>query len=228
MRTFGWILPRWIPKRRLGPFRLRGTLLLVVVLPLFGGLSPEGQAQLRITPPKGQLAYVIDGVDVREDAPEFDSPPRFPGGRPELYRYLTNSMRALPPPGSLDAPFAIDPVTGAPIGGNGIGQTVLSIRLDAVGRVIEVATEWGEIPALDADFERVVRQMPDWEPAVVDRVETAVLVYLPLWYGVQGNRLVFDDSTLKATMGRGKKNKGLKIGLVATALAALVALLLLR
>lgn len=191
-------------------------------------VGTRAEAQVRITPPKGELAYVIDGVDVREDAPEFDSPPRFPGGRPELFRFLTNRMRVLPPPGSLDAPFAFDPVTGAAIGGSGIGQSVLAIRLDAIGRVIEATTVWGNIPALDADFERVAMEMPDWEPAAIDGVESAVMVYLPLWYGVEGNRLVFDDSTLKATMGRGKKNKGLKIGLIATALAALVALLAFR
>jgi hypothetical protein len=200
-------------------------LLLLLMGVLF---SPVGEAQIRIQPPKGELAYVIDGVDVREDAPEFESVPRFPGGRPELFRFFTNRLRVLPPPGSLDAPFAYDPVTGMPIGGGGIGQTVLAIRLDAIGRVLEAATVWGDIPALDADFERVAMEMPAWEPAVVDGVESSVLVYLPFWYAVQGNRLIFDDSTLKATLGRGKKNKGLKIGLIATALAALVALLLLR
>jgi hypothetical protein len=166
-------------------------------------------AQFFIRPPDEPPAWVIDGVDVRDDAPVFERPPTFPGGREELYRFLMNRAR---------------PLWG---GEAGFGGHVAAFSVDAAGRVRDVRLLQGQPASMDAEWLRVLGDMPDWEPAVIDGVETATLVYLPLVYVAQGGRVVLDEGFNKAVMGRRKKSGWLKGLLLGGALALLAALLLL-
>jgi len=176
---------------------------------LLGLLAQPCQAQFFINPPKDRLVYVLDGVDIREDAPQFDQEPSFPGGRIELFRYLERHI----------------PLTNPAMAEAGLyGSTVIAFTLDAAGRITGVSIERTNTPSIESAFIRAIQEMPDWIPAQVDGVESAVLVYLPLGYQWNSGTFVFDESTTKAILGRNKKSNWLKGVLLGGAIAVAVVL----
>lgn len=179
------------------------VVLLITATPL--------AAQYFIAPPPGELVHVVDGTFATGDTMGLDRHPSFPGGRIEMYRWLENRIH-------LSTPAREE--VGA------YGQTLVRFRLDAAGRVSDVAILRTTTPSLDLVIERAVRTMPAWEPAVKDGVETAILVYLPLGYSAEVNQLILDESTSKAIAGRsGKSNWWLKAVLVVGALALVAGLI---
>ncbi len=152
---------------------------------LLTGLMVMGQ--FYIQPPKGQLVYVVDGVQIQDDAPVFEQEPSFPGGRFEMFRYLEANI-------PLTEPIRAEIMTG--------GEALVEFKLDAAGRIGDAAVLRTNTPTLEFVILRAVRNMPDWQPAIIDGVETAVTVYLPLGYLNGPGVLVFDQGTSKAIVGR--------------------------
>ena len=172
-------------------------------------VAATGRAQFYITPPKGELAYVVDGVQIGDQALVFDREPAFPGGRFELFRYLEASVTASGPAGQEAA-----------LG----GEALLSFKLDAAGRVSKPEMLRTNTPSLEFAFLRAVENMPDWEPAILEGVETAVTIYLPLGYQTNGSLLVFDESINKAVLGKEPANWWLKAVLLVGAVAVFAGL----
>ncbi len=167
------------------------------------------KAQYYIDPPKDHVVYVIDGVHIGDDAPVFDREPNFPGGRIELFRFLEANI-------PLTGPAQAEAALG--------GEALLLFALDAAGRVGEAAVVRTNTPSLEFILLRAIEKMPDWEPAVVDGMETAVLVYLPLFYRSFPGGLIMDESTQKAIVGRQPANWWLKAGLLVGAVGLFAAL----
>jgi hypothetical protein len=172
-------------------------------------IAATSLAQFYITPPKGELAYVVDGVQIGDQALVFDREPAFPGGRFELFRYLEANITA-------NGPGAQEAALG--------GESLISFRLDAAGRVSKPEMLRTNTPSLEFAFLRAVENMPDWEPAILEGVETAVTVYLPLGYQTNGGILIFDESTNKAVLGREPANWWLKAVLLVGAVAVFAGL----
>ena len=159
----------------------------LAILLLFLGPNLSAIAQYYIDPPKGQLAYVVDGVQIQKDAPKFDQEPDFPGGRFELFRYLEANI-------PITGPASQEAALG--------GEALIAFTLDAAGRVGKAEMLRTNTPSLEFVILRAVENMPDWTPAIVDVVETSITVYLPLGYRSSISGLVFDESTNKAILGR--------------------------
>ena len=185
------------------PFRLLLTLACMLA-----SLRPA-LSQYYIPPPEGAIPYLVDGVMIQDDAPEFDREPEFPGGRFELFTYLEASI----------------PLTGPLRMEAGLwGEALAVFSLDAAGRVGKAQLLRFNTPGLEFPLIRALENMPDWEPAVIDGVETAVLVYLPLAFQAGPATLVFDQSTQKAIMGRQRSAWWLKAVLLLGAVGLFAAL----
>lgn len=185
------------------------TTLFPLTLLVILTLSLPAAAQYYIDPPKDQLAFVIDGVQIGKDAPVFDREPAFPGGMFELYRHI-----------EVNVPVS-DP-QAAEIGN--YGEALLVFKLDAAGRVSDPAVLRTNTPSLEPLLLRAVSAMPDWTPAVVDGVETAIVIYLPLAYQYTLGGLLLDQSSNKAIMGREPAKGWIKAVLLVGAIGVLVAL----
>lgn len=184
---------------------------LCCLFPLLLALAAclPARAQYYIDPPEGEIPYLLDGVMIQDDAPRFEREPGFPGGRFELFRYLE---AAIPLSGPLRTEAAV------------WGEALAVFPLDAAGRVGKVQILRINTPGLEFPLIRALENMPDWEPAVLDEVETAVLVFLPLGYQAGPVTLVFDESTQKAVMGRQPSAWWLKAVLLVGAVGLFAAL----
>lgn len=187
-------------------FFLTFFLLLAGFHPLLG--------QFYLDPPTdGEPIYVINGIWVAPDTQGIEKAPQFPNGELAMYQHLENK---------LSLTFAERDDIGA------YGESLIIFKLDAAGRIGEVIVARSSEQMLDYKFIRAFQSMPDWQPAVVNGVESAITVYLPLAYYTTSTQLRFDFNAPQVTIGKDKSNgtKWTKALLIVGSLGLLAGLVL--
>lgn len=100
------------------------------------------------------------------DLAEVEVAPIFPGGEQAMYAYLQEEIKY---PGA---------------GGDGAlsGRVYVSFVIDRNGRVGQVRTVRGAHPLLDAEAERAVRAMPQWQPGMRKGTTVNTRMVLPVHF----------------------------------------------
>ena len=187
-------------------FFLTFFLLLTGFQPLFG--------QFYLDPPReGEPIYVINGTWVAPDTQGIDRPPQFAAGELVMYQHLENNMALT---------FAERDDVGR------YGESLISFELDAAGRISNVEVLRTTERMLDYKFIRAFQNMPDWQPAVINGVESAIKVYVPLAYYTTSTQLRFDFNAPQVTIGKDQSNgtKWTKALLIVGSLGLLAGLVL--
>ena len=131
-------------------------------------------------------SLILDQVDV---------PPSFPGGEEALNRYVFSHLKY--PRGEM------------------AGTVYVRFGVDAQGKIVNAAVEKGLGPAWDEEALRLVRDMPQWEPARVAGKAVFCNMILPIAYeaenllicgfGDEGEPEVFSDPETPPSFPGGDK-----------------------
>lgn len=192
--------------------RMRFSLFLTFFLLLTGFQSLFGQFYLD-PPTDGEPIYVINGTWIVPDTQGIDRAPEFPAGELAMYQHLENN---------LSLTFAERDDVGR------YGESLVVFQLDAAGRTSKVEVLRTTERMLDYKLVRAFQNMPDWRPAVINGVESAITVYIPLAYYTTSTQLRFDFNAPQVTIGKDKSNgiKWTKALLIAGSLGLLAGLVL--
>lgn len=98
-----------------------------------------------------------------------DDTPRYKGGDSEMYKWLSSNIQY--PPEAVE---------------NGItGKVIVSFVVEKDGQITNVHVVRSKHPALDEEAVRVVSNMPNWEPALINGEAVRVEYNLPISFNLK-------------------------------------------
>lgn len=98
--------------------------------------------------------------------------PQFPGGKSALKKYLAQNLRY-----PLEA-----------LNNELTGHVLIQLTIDAQGRASNFKTLLADNPYLEQEAIRVLKAMPDWQPATNKKQAEAALLAFPFSFGLNSNK----------------------------------------
>ena len=132
------------------------ALVLYTILSFFNdGMAIDSQISndTYLIDTSGQVLYLYT-----------DKLPQYPGGSFALSRFIDSTIKWP----SEDIDFE--------------GTIVVSFVIDENGRINDIKVINSKISAIDQEAIRVVSQMPEWIPGVLDNKKVQTLLYLPVTF----------------------------------------------
>ena len=103
-----------------------------------------------------------DGVNIKHTM--YKIQPKFPGGNKELAKYLTNNMKY--PRNSRNS--------------SSRGKVIVCFSIENDGKIADVRIEKGVNQILNKEAKRVVENMPNWLPAMLDGKAISQVITIPI------------------------------------------------
>jgi protein TonB len=107
--------------------------------------------------PKNHGPMIIDGPALL-----FDACPQFPGGDKAYYKYLAKHLKWPDKPGMIDIQ----------------GKVLLKFIVEKGGKISHITVAKSLDPLFDAEAVRAIRNMPNWNPAILKGKTVRAAYYL--------------------------------------------------
>ena len=151
---------------------LRCSFLILSGMLLHTGIQPAAMAQAagraEVSAVPAQVVPVIKDIGPETDSVQLNRPPIFPGGTDGLLRFISQQLKYP----ALAARNRVE------------GKVLISFWVDERGHPYGFGILKGLGAGLDEEALRILRLMPDWQPALIDGHPTLLQMRIPVFFRV--------------------------------------------